>query len=121
MAGLLAPALFVHFCLTFPEPRRHWNNWQAISVYLPALSLILLHLGVAMGVVHTALPLIEMRWVLDRAWMLLFCASYAAGAVLLHFSYRRTEDTIIRQQLKWLRNGTLAGIVPSRHSMQCRS
>lgn len=112
VAGLLAPALFVHFCLTFPEPRRSWNRWQAISVYLPALSLILLHLGVAIGVVHTALPLVEMRWLLDRAWMLLFCVSYAAGAVLLHFSYRRSEDTIIRQQLKWLRNGTLAGIVP---------
>ncbi|MBN9660593.1 MAG: PAS domain S-box protein [Acidobacteria bacterium] len=112
VAGLLAPALFVHFCLTFPEPRRHWNRWQAVSVYLPALSLILLHVGVATGVVRTALPLIEMRWVLDRAWMLLFCASYLAGAVLLHFSYRRTEDAIIRQQLKWLRNGTLAGIVP---------
>ncbi|WP_321477093.1 ATP-binding protein [uncultured Paludibaculum sp.] len=112
VAGLLAPALFVHFCLTFPEPRRSWSSWRAVSVYLPALSLILLHLGVAVGVVHTALPLIEMRWLLDRAWMLLFCASYTAGAVLLHFSYRRTEDTIVRQQLKWLRNGTLAGIIP---------
>ena len=112
VCGLLAPALFVHFCLTFPEPRRPWGWWQAVSVYMPAVSLIALQLGVASGVVKTALPLLEMRWLLDRAWLALFCASYLGGAVVLHLNYRRAEDPIIRQQLKWLRNGTLAGVVP---------
>ena len=37
VAGMLAPALFVHFCLTFPEPRRGWSKFKAFSVYLPAL------------------------------------------------------------------------------------
>ncbi len=112
VAGLMAPALFVHFCLTFPEPRRHWGPLQLLSVYLPPLSLILLQVGVAMGVVRTALPLLEMRWLLDRAWLLLFSGSYLAGAALLHLNYRRADDPIVRQQLKWLRNGTLAGILP---------
>jgi hypothetical protein len=111
-AGLLAPALFVHFCLTFPEPRRNWGPLQVLSVYLPPLSLIFLQIGVAMGVVRTAVPLLEIRWLLDRVWLLLFCGSYLAGAALLHLNYRRADDPIVRQQLKWLRNGTLAGIVP---------
>ncbi|MBI5084239.1 MAG: PAS domain S-box protein [Acidobacteria bacterium] len=111
-AGLLAPTIFLHFCLTFPEPRRLWGPWQLISTYLPALSLMALHLGVAMGVVRTALPLIEINWLLDRAWILLYCASYLAGGALLHLSSRRTDDAIVRQQLKWLRNGVFAGIAP---------
>jgi hypothetical protein len=112
VAGLLAPALFLHFCLTFPEPRRQWGRWQSLSVYLPAVSLILLHIGVAMGVVRTALPLMQMRWILDRAWLLVFTASFLAGGGILHLAYRRAEDPMVRQQVKWLRNGTLAGIGP---------
>jgi PAS domain S-box-containing protein len=112
VAGFLAPALFLHFCLTFPEPRRSWNGWRAFSVYLPALSLIVLQGGVSMGVIRTALPLQEMRWLLDRAWLLLFAASYLIGGLLLHLSFRRADDPIVRQQVKWLRNGAFAGAVP---------
>lgn len=112
IAGLIAPALFLHFCLTFPERRRNWGRAQMLSVYLPALSLIALQLGVATGHIRTALPLFEMRWLLDRAWLLLFSASFVAGGVILHFSSLRADDPITRQQLKWLRNGALAGILP---------
>lgn len=112
VAGMLVPALFLHFCLTFPEPGRSWKPWSAVSVYLPALSLIALELGVAMGGVRTALPLIEIRWLLDRAWLLIFTASYLAGGALLHLKSMREPDPIMRQQLKWLRNGVVAGIVP---------
>ncbi|HAX41107.1 MAG TPA: histidine kinase, partial [Solibacterales bacterium] len=34
VAGLLAPALFIHFCLTFPEPRKQRTAWQTLGVYL---------------------------------------------------------------------------------------
>ncbi|MGO9240482.1 MAG: ATP-binding protein [Bryobacteraceae bacterium] len=113
VAGLMAAALFLHFCLTFPEPRPKWTRWKAFSIYLPALSLIALQLGITSGLVRTALPGIELKWLLDRVWLLVYCASYLAGAVLLHLSYRRrNDDPIVRQQLKWLRNGTLAGMVP---------
>ena len=112
VAGMLAPALFLHFCLTFPEPRKSWGAGQVISIYLPALSLIALQIGVGMGAIRTALPLLEIHWLLNRAWLLLFSVSYVAGGVLLHLSSRRADDPIIRQQLKWLRNGVLAGVVP---------
>ncbi len=111
-AGMIASALFLHFCLTFPEPRPGWTRWKALSVYLPAISLITLQLGVTSGLVRTALPEIMLRWLLDKVWLLVYCGSYLVGAVLLHLSYRRADDPIIRQQIKWLRNGTLAGMVP---------
>src|SRR5438309_8076015 len=49
---------------------------------------------------------------LDRAWMLYLTAIYLTGADALSFEYRRTEDPIGRQQLKWLRNGAILGILP---------
>jgi hypothetical protein len=112
VAGLLAPALFLHFCLTFPEGRRPLPLRHAVSIYLPAVSLLALHLGFAAGVVRSSVPLIELNWLLDRAWLALYSACYLAGAGLLHWSFRRTGDPILRQQLKWLRNGAMAGIVP---------
>ena len=37
---------------------------------------------------------------------------YLIGAVALSVEYRRTDDPIVRQQLKWLRNGAFSGILP---------
>jgi two-component system NtrC family sensor kinase len=111
-AGLLAPALLLHFCFTFPEPRRNWGLWRVLSLYLPAVSLAAFQGGVAIGVIRTALPLLEMRWLLDRAWLLLYCGSYLVAGAVLHLNSRRADDPITRQQLKWLRNGVIAGIIP---------
>lgn len=111
-AGWLVPALFLHFCRTFPEAPKPWGTLQLASIYTPAVSLIVVQVLVAAGIIRTAMPYNEMRWVLDRLWLLLFCLAFLAGAGLLHLSYRRELDSITRQQLKWLRNGTLAGIVP---------
>ena len=109
-AAMIAAALFLHFCLTFPEPRPGWTKWKAVSVYLPALSLIALLLGVTSGLVRTSLPDVLVSWLLDKVWLVVYCGSYCIGAVLLHLSYRRQDDAIIRQQIKWLRNGTLVGM-----------
>jgi two-component system, NtrC family, sensor kinase len=112
-AGLLAPAVFLHFCLTFPE--RHKWRFAGLGVgfvYLPALLVFLLYIAFASGVLSIAIPLLELRWALDRVWVVLSTAPYALGAIFLSVEYRKAEDTIVRQQLKWLRNGTISGILP---------
>ena len=67
VAGYLAPTLFLHFCFVFPEPQR-WirRRGAATLVYLPGLALLAVQLGFAVGCLHTAAPLLEMRWLLDR-------------------------------------------------------
>jgi two-component system NtrC family sensor kinase len=112
-AGLLAPTIFLHFCLTFPEAHR-WirGKGRSVLVYVPAAFLMLVFLGVASGAVRVAIPSIELRWILDRVWLAFLAASYAAGAIVLSLQYGRAEDPIVRQQLKWLRNGAVFGIVP---------
>ena len=122
-AGLLAPTVFLHFCLTFPEARP-WLRGQTIHgqtihlqtraalLYLPAALLMAAYMAFASGALTIAVPLIELRWMLDRVWIVFATVPYLIGGFALAAEYRRTEDTVVRQQLKWLRNGTFAGILP---------
>ena len=64
VAGFLAPTLFVHFCLIFPEPHKwirkrsgeaHRLSLGAVAlVYLPGFALLATHLAVVFGWVSTA-------------------------------------------------------------------
>src|ERR1700729_685877 len=42
IAGWLAPALFLHFCLTFPESRAWYRSWVAPLLYVPGAILTLI-------------------------------------------------------------------------------
>ncbi len=112
-AGLLAPAIFLHFCLAFPEAHR-WirGKGRTALFYVPGAFLMLAFLGVASGTLRVAIPPIELRWMLDRVWLAYLAVMYAAGGIVLSLRYRRAEDPILRQQLKWLRNGAVFGIAP---------
>ena len=112
-AGLLAPVVFLHFALTFPEPRKWLNTPARASIlYLPALLLFVLYVAFASGALSVAVPPLEVRWALDRIWVVLSTVPYVIGGIAFSAEYRRAEDPIVRQQLKWLRNGTFFGIVP---------
>jgi hypothetical protein len=112
-AGLLAPTVFLHFCLTFPEPRTWFRNrFRVALLYLPAALLFLVYLAFSSGRVTAAIPLIELNWILDRIWMVFWTLPYVAGGLALAAGYRMADDPIVRQQLKWLRNGALVGTVP---------
>ncbi len=110
IAGVLAPAIFLHFCLAFSERRR--LGARTVLLYLPAAAMVGLYVGLASGTLRVAIPLIELRWLADRLWLVLLTGTYLAGAVALAMEHRRTEDGVLRQQLKWLRSGALLGVVP---------
>lgn len=112
-AGLLAPAVFLHFCLTFPEPRKWLHAPARASIlYLPALLLFVIYVAFSSGILSAAVPTLDLRWALDRVWIILSTVPYLIGGISLSLEYRRAEDPIVRQQLKWLRNGTFCGILP---------
>src|SRR5205807_8001813 len=73
LAGLLAPTMFLHFCLTFPAPRP-WiqGRLRTALLYLPAALLFILFPAFSSGTLTIAVPLVELRWLLDRAWMVFF-------------------------------------------------
>jgi two-component system, NtrC family, sensor kinase len=112
-AGLIAPTLFLHFCLTFPEPRKWFQKPVRVALlYVSAVLLITFYLASVSGAIRTSIPPSELRWHLDRLFLLVSAALYIAGGMALSAEYRRTDDTIVRQQLKWLRNGAFLGMGP---------
>jgi signal transduction histidine kinase len=113
LAGLMAPAVFLHFCMTFPEPRK-WlrSRLRQGLIYVPGLVLFLAYVGFASGAIKSAVPVLEVRWMLDRIWVVLAAAPYLAAGLVVSVEYGKAEDTIVRQQLKWLRNGTFCGYLP---------
>jgi signal transduction histidine kinase len=113
VAGLLAPTLFLHFCLVFPEPRPWFRGIaRPVLLYVPAAMIFLAFVAFSSGAMKISVPLLELRWLLDRAWMVAWTLPYLIGGVVLSAEYTRTEDMVVRQQLKWLRNGAFCGILP---------
>ena len=113
IAGILVPTIFLHFCLVFPE-RPKWlaGKISIISVYLPGAILLASYVLVAKGMLRVAASPVEVNWLLDRAWMLYLSVVYLAGTLVLAIKTPHTEDPLVRQQLKYFRNGALFGIVP---------
>jgi two-component system, NtrC family, sensor kinase len=122
IAGWLAPALFLHFCLTFPEPRlgyRRTVGGKVIAItpipfiYVPGAILTLIAVGFASGaLLAPGNSSLDVRQALDRSWMGLLTALYLLSGLVLQASYRKADDPVVRQQLKWLRNGMLFGFLP---------
>jgi two-component system, NtrC family, sensor kinase len=112
-AGLLMPTLFIHFALVFPEPPPWLRGWvRPALLYVPAVVGGLLWMAVVSGTLRVAISPIELRWMFDRVWLGFLAGGQLAGAGLLSWRYRRTRDAIMRQQIKWLRNGAVFGVLP---------
>ncbi len=110
VAGLLQPALFLHFVLTFPEKRLSVRKhpWLLALVYVPGSILLLLHYSAMRWLQASE----RLRWNLDRMEMSYGTVFFLAAAAVLWYSYRRASTTILRQQLKWVTRGTILAIIP---------
>jgi signal transduction histidine kinase len=112
-AGILAPTLFLHFCLVFPE-REGWlrRKGSEIILYAPGAVILTVYVLVAKGMLRAALSPVELNWFLDRIWLGYLSAAYLIGAAALTLKSRDVEDPVVRRQMKYLRNGAVLGIVP---------
>jgi PAS domain S-box-containing protein len=113
-ATLLQPALFLHFCVRFPEPVSfiRERRFMIPLVYLPGAFLGLVHLMVASGVWVLPVSLLTARWVLDRTELIYLALYFLAGAACLQYSFHRTRVPLWKQQLKWVTRGTYLAVVP---------
>src|SRR5580693_2407415 len=110
IAGVLQPALFLHFALTFPEKRQvvRKHPWLLALVYVPGAILLTTHVGAMRWLQASE----RLRWNLDRMEMSYGSLFFLAAAGVLWYSYRRASTTILRQQLKWVTRGTILAIIP---------
>ncbi|MGH9791760.1 MAG: ATP-binding protein [Candidatus Acidiferrales bacterium] len=110
VALLLQPAILLHFALVFPERRRSLT-WKLAALYSVPAVLLLLHIGVATQFLDLV-PSLQARIGLDQLEYTYMGAYFLAAAFAFFLSYRRAPTAILRQQLKWVTGGTLAGILP---------
>jgi two-component system NtrC family sensor kinase len=110
VALLLQSALLVHFALVFPQ--RRGSLWPKLTpVYLVPIGLLLLQIAVATASLDFV-PSVQSRDFVDTLNILCNGVYFLLAAGIFLASYYRTPTGILRQQLKWVMAGTLAGAVP---------
>jgi two-component system, NtrC family, sensor kinase len=112
-ARLLQPALLLHFALVFPERRPVSKGHGAILGAIYGVPGILLLARLLVGLRELGfMPSIDARNTLDRLDLACLGIYFLLAALVFVISYRRASSGILRQQLKWVTGGALAGIVP---------
>ena len=109
-AGLFQAALLVHFALVFPERRA--RLWPKLTIVYSVAALLL---GAHIAAVHASLgfartPASSQAW--DSIELLYSGIYFLVAAATFLLSYLRAPSGILRQQLKWVTAGTLAGVLP---------
>ncbi|HEY6348728.1 MAG TPA: ATP-binding protein [Candidatus Angelobacter sp.] len=110
VAGVLQPALFLHFALTFPEKKKFLESWPWLSglLYAPVAILV----GIQILAVKLWNFTESLRWNLDRLQMLHQTVYFIVAAAVLWASYRKAFIPIVRQQMKWISRGAVLTIAP---------
>ncbi len=116
VALLLLPPLFLHFCCSFPKPLSLLRKAPSLSVlfYLPALCLVGLHLlWFSGGLQPIGLPRVErLGNLFDRIHLAHFIIFFLLGTGALAYAGREASSSIHSLQMRWVRWGTLIGILP---------
>ncbi|MGB9205999.1 MAG: ATP-binding protein [Terriglobales bacterium] len=110
VAGLLQPALFLHFVLTFPERREFVSKrrWSIPLVYLPGAALLGIQI-LALEYLKASASLLFKLNCVDLAYQTIF---FVSAAAVLWNNYQQATTPILRQQLKWITRGTILAITP---------
>jgi PAS domain S-box-containing protein len=110
VAGLLQPALFLHFACTFPDKRKALQKrpWLAALAYVPGAILLAVRIAVFIRFEANA----WLWWNLDRLDMLYLALYFVTAAGVLWDSSRRANTPLERQQMQWITRGTVLAITP---------
>ena len=113
-ARLLVPALLLHFALVFPErmESRMRTTGKLAAVYLLPLTLLVVHLNTAVKALGFV-PWLGSYILLNELEFGYLAAYFIAAGMVFYRNYREAPSGILRQQLKWLTGGTLAGALPA--------
>jgi PAS domain S-box-containing protein len=114
VAWLLQPALLLHFALVFPQRGRATRLAavrRIVAVYTPGALLLALHICIQQGVLEFG-PSLGARIALDQLRLAYLGIYFLLAAGIFLRSYWRAPSGVLRQQLKWVAGGTLAGTLP---------
>ncbi len=110
-ALLLAPAIFLDFCLRFPHDERRPARAAKLSYGLAA-SIGVGHHLTASGWLVADGSAAEELFVFDSLPLILMGLNFVAGAVAVWRGARAEEELPLRQQRRWLAYGALGAALP---------
>ena len=110
VAGVLQPALLLHFAMAFPEKKKFLEKWPWLAslFYVPAAVLIAIQVVAVLVWDFTE----SLRWNLDRLQMFYQTFYFITAAAILWASYKKAYIPIVRQQMKWISRGAVLAIAP---------
>jgi two-component system NtrC family sensor kinase len=110
---MLGPALLLHFALVFPERAEATARslLKLAAVYGPPSVLLLFHVSTALNALGFV-PWLGSRVLIDKIEYSYLGVYFLAAALVFYQSFREAPSGVLRQQLKWLTGGTLAGSFP---------
>ena len=113
-ARLLVPALLLHFALVFPgrSASKLRTTAKLLAVYVLPLALLLIHVSTALNALGFV-PWLGAYLLLDKLEFAYLAACFISAGIVFYRSYREAPSGVLRQQLKWLTGGTLAGSLPA--------
>src|SRR5438105_11769526 len=113
VARLLAPALLLHFALVFPGRSETTirSSAKLLAVYLLPVALLLIHVSTALNALGF-LPWLSSYILLLKSEFGYLALCFLTAGLVFYRSYREAPSGVMRQQLKWLTGGTLAGSLP---------
>src|SRR5947208_3480588 len=113
VARLLAPALLLHFALVFPGRSETTirSSSKVFAVYALPFALLLIHVSTALKA-NGFLPWLASYILLLKSEFGYLALCFLTAGLVFYRSYREVPSGVMRQQLKWLTGGTLAGSLP---------
>ena len=113
VARLVVPALLLHFALVFPgrTESRLRSTAKLLAIYVLPLALLMIHTDTALRA-WGFVPWLGSYILLDRLEFGYLGAYFLAAGFVFYLSYRGAPSGVLRQQLKWLTGGTIAGALP---------
>jgi PAS domain S-box-containing protein len=111
---LFLPPLFLHFCLTFPEPKQTLRNHSSLKalLYVPASGLLAIQVLFVQGYLNVFQAPLVFRIFLDRIHTVHFAAFFLFAVVSLIHTYFSSANITLKQQMRWIVLGTTFGTVP---------
>jgi GAF domain-containing protein len=113
-ALLFGAAFFLHFFLLFPEPhpltaRFRWLGW---SLYVPPAAFLLVLEALEVASQFSFVPQVLVT-TLGRSSILVALAYFVWAVLVFVDSYRRLQDPVEKEKLRWLVWGVVISIVPA--------
>src|SRR5260370_42155777 len=113
VARLLGPALLLLFALVFPggTETASRSTLKLVAVYSLPVVVFLVHLSTALKE-NGFLPWLASYVLLTKIEFGFLALCFLAAGLVFYRNYREAPSGVLRQQLKWLTGGTLAGTLP---------